>query len=188
MSKRFKILNGALDYLRTNDEGANPDAPTGTPLKLYQDWKKGARNISYDTSNWKPSGGLAQGVINPFGLSFGVGNLVSVPVSEKSKSNGALSAAFNAGGLAFNEEADPRKLAKFKPATCTVSAPDASKNDADAKSKLTGVEYNKIGRQSWTFPYGRPNDTAVESEIRAAIKTALSDNVNYTFQFTSEKL
>lgn len=45
--RRFKILDGALDYLRTNDVGANPDAPTGTPLKEYQDWKQLSTSIYF---------------------------------------------------------------------------------------------------------------------------------------------
>lgn len=36
-NKRFKVLQGALRYLRTNEDDINVTLPAGTPLRKFQD-------------------------------------------------------------------------------------------------------------------------------------------------------
>ena len=186
--KRFKILEGALDYLRTTDEGANPDAPAGTPLKEYQDWKKGARNVSYDRTADSLPEALVDVAINPFYFDVTAQSLTRVPISKRVLDFTGINAARNAGNITTAVTPVIQELAGFFPAQCTVSIPDTTKDNANATSKLTGVKYKKKGFRSYTFPYGAKADAARESIVRGEIRAAIGNDNNYQLQFTSEKI
>jgi hypothetical protein len=61
MARRFNNLDAALRYLRpasSGSDGVVPDAPAGTPLKRYQDWKAGKVDIDYPRSASSNPGSL----------------------------------------------------------------------------------------------------------------------------------
>ena len=186
-NKRYKILNGALDYLRTSDEGVNPDAPLGTPLKLYQDWKKGARNITYDTTNWKTAGELRDVAIFPFFKPYAAGDDLIVPASGKTLDSAVVADYRNQANIVAEPSDSAVRGQKYTPAKCTVSVPDASKNDATATSQLTGIQYNKVGRQSFTFPYGKSATVDYEQTVRADILAATPAEADVQISFSSER-
>lgn len=186
--KRFKILEGALDYLRTNDEAANPDAPAGTPLKEYQDWKKGARNVSYDRPADSLPEALVDVAINPFYFDVSAQSLTRVPISRRVLNFAGISTVRNAANITTSITPIVQELAGFFPAQCTVSIPDSTRDNDNAESKLTGVKYKKKGFRSYTFPYGAKADANRESAVRGEIRTAVGNNNNFQLQFTSEKI
>ena len=186
--KRFKILDGALDYLRTSDSAANPEAPANTPLKEYQDWKKGARNVTYDRAEDSLPEELIDVAVNPFYFPVTAQSLTLVPISKRTNDFAAIATLRTAANITTPAPATATRLEKFFPAQCTVSVPDTTKNDPDAISKLTGVKYDKKGYRSYTFPYGASADADRESEVRGNIRAALANGSNYQLQFTSEKI
>ena len=188
MSKRFKILDGALDYLRTAGDDANPDAPAGTPLKQYQDWKKGARNVTYTRDTQSLPEELVEVAINPFYYDVSAQSLTRVPISRRTLEYAPVNALRAAGNITSPAPNTATNLEKFFPAQCTVSIPDTTRNSPNATSQLTGVRYNKKGYRSYTFPYGASTDATRESEVRGNIKAALPADNNYQLQFTSEKI
>ena len=188
MTKRFKILNGALDYLRTNDDAPNPDAPSGTPLREFQDWKKGARNVSYDRDNNSLPEQLIDVAIHPFYFDFNAQSLTRTVISKRTLDNSAINALRTAGNITNPVPITVTELSGFFPAQCTVSIPDSTKDNPNATSQLTGVKYNKKGYRSYTFPYGAGADAARESEVRGNIRAAVGNENNYQLQFTSEKI
>ena len=84
--KRFGDLQRALNLLRPatsgDTTGAPPDAPAGTRLRLYQDWRKGAREVTYTRADNSRPISLDTVVIELFGVS-GTANKASVPVSRR---------------------------------------------------------------------------------------------------------
>lgn len=186
-SKRFKVLNSALDYLRTTDEGLNPDAPAGTPLRLYQDWKKGARNISYTRAATSRPDELLTVAVNPFGLLLETVNLYKVPLSKRTKERVPGTNPLVAAGIVEEVPAGAKKVRDFVPAKATVSVPSGSTSTTPETSKLTGVKYQPSNKISYTFPYGKKTGELLESSVRANITGAFGSVANSQISFTSEK-
>ena len=187
MSKRFKILDGALNYLRTTAEGDNPEAPQGTPLREYQEWKKGARNVEYERAPDSLPEALNDVKINPFYYDVGNTNLIIVPLSSRVQEQTSMNPFLGAANIDAGETNPGRRLAGFIPAKCTVAIPDSTKDNDNATSKLTGVKYKKKGFRTYTFPYGANTANPREREVRIRILAAVPENANYTVSFTSEK-
>lgn len=188
MTKRYKVLEGALDYLRTTDEGANPDAPVGTPLRQYQDWRKGARNVTYDRAADSLPEELIDVAVNPFYFDVGAQTLTRVPISNRTLTHAPINALREAANITNPVPPTAGDLRGFFPAQCTVSIPDTTKNNPNAVSKITGVAYNKKGYRSFTFPYGAAAQANRESEVRGNILAAVAQGSNFQVQFTSEKI
>lgn len=188
MTKRFKILDGALNYLRTNSTEANPDAPAGTPLKAYQDWKKGARNVTYDRPDGSNPEKLIDVAVIPFYFDPVETSLTRIPISKRVQDFTGISTLRGAANITVDVPAEVQDLRGFFPAQCTVSVPDASRDNPNAESSLTGVKYNKKGARSYTFPYGASGTAERESDVRANIRAAVPQGANYQLQFTSEKI
>ena len=188
MNKRFKILDGALDYLRTTDEGDNPDAPAGTPLKLYQDWKKGSRNVTYTRAGNSLPGELVTVVINPFGLELDGTNLYKVPLSKRTQENLPGAAPLTAANIATDVPSTAKQIRNFLPAKATVSVPSGSTTTTPVSSKLTGIPYKPSNRVSYTFPYGKKTGVLLEASVRADITNAFNGLTDVQISFESEKL
>ena len=188
MAKRFKILEGALDYLRTQDDGANPDAPTGTPLALYQEWKKGARNVTYDRDDASKPGELLEVSVNPFGLELDGANIYIVPLSKRVKDNIPGTSTLTAANITEEVPNTAKRVKGFIPAKAVISVPSGSTSTQDKTSKLTGVKYAPSNRVSYTIPYGQKTGVVRENAVRAAITEALSTVTGASVTFESERL
>lgn len=186
MGKKYKILDGALDYLRTTAEGDNPEAPVGTPLRQYQDWKKGTRNITYTRSADSLPENLIDVAVNPFYYDVSAASLTKTVMSQRTKGFSGINALRTAANITDPVPATATSLRGFFPAQCTVSVPDSTKDDNNATSQLTGLKYKKKGKRSYTFPYGAKADADRESEVRGNIAAAVVADSNYELQFTSE--
>lgn len=188
MSKRFKALNTALKYLATSDADDNPQAPTGTYLRKYQDWKSGARDIEYTREAASKPQEILQAELNPFGLAETAANAVLVALSKRA----SLASIGNTMKTACNYETEnlgeTKKLAGFIPAKATVFIGVGTTSGTPETSKITGAKYKKRGGASYTFPYGASTTKPREGEVRTAILTALASNTNASVSFTSEKL
>ena len=71
MVKRFNNLDAALKYLRPTGatEGTPvPDAPAGTPLAKYQDYKAGKVDLDYPRASGSLPGEINIVVVKPFAL------------------------------------------------------------------------------------------------------------------------
>ena len=187
-TKRFKILDGALDYLRTTDEGVNPDAPTGTPLKLYQDWKKGARNVTYERTAASKPGELLTVSIVPFGLAEADTAGYRVPLSLRAKNNIPGTNTLVAANIQQDVPPGADDAYGFVPAKATITVPSGTNSTAEVTSKLTGVKYAPSNTVSYTIPMGQKTTTTREIRVREAILAAVSDVAGVGVSFTSEKL
>lgn len=188
MSRRFKILEGALDYLRTSAETDNPDAPAGTPLKLYQDWKKGARNVTYVRAAASKPGELLEVAVNPFGLALDGANIFRVPLSKRAKDNTPGAGTLVAANIVQEVPNTAKENRGFLPAKATISVPSGSTSTGLETSKLTGVKYRANNKVSYTIPYGKKTGVLVESEVRAAILGAVGNVTGAQVTFESERL
>ena len=188
MNKRFKILKGGLKYLRTESDDANPDAPAGTPLREFQDYIRGAKNVTYTRANDSLPEELLEIAINPFYFAVNANSLTKVPISKRTKDFTGISALRNAAGITDPVPETATSLENFFPAQCTASIRDASKDDNNARSELTGVKYKKKGYRNYTFPYGATTENDREGEARAAIIAAAGADSGLQLQFTSEKI
>lgn len=188
MTKRYKVLDGALKYLRTDDDDPNPQAPANTPLREYQTWKAGERNIEYEREEDSLPEELLKVVINPFGETFDAENKYIVDLSKRTNDFNGISTLRAAGNIVDVLPDNANNVKGFIPAKCTVAVPDSTKDDPNAESQITKIKYFKKGFRSYTFPYGAGSATDREKTVRNAILDAIPDGSNYTVTFTSEKL
>jgi hypothetical protein len=188
MAKRFKILDGALNYLKFGDTSSDVTLPAGTPLRKFQEVRRKERAVTYvrETSSLPKSFEIVS--INPF--AFPVNDTVEakIPMSQRVAESSAASEAFTVAGISRGATVKGSKYRGFIPAKCTLSIPFAGNAKTDEPSKLTGVKYSTKGRASFTFPYGKKAGTILESEVRAAITAVYADNKTYDLRFKSEKI
>lgn len=71
MSKRFNNLEAALKYLRpvgATEETEVPDAPAGSQLRQFQDYKGGKRVVTYTRASNSNPGNMTVASLKPFAL------------------------------------------------------------------------------------------------------------------------
>lgn len=185
--KRFKILKGALKYLRTSETDIDVTLPAGTPLRKFQDYDNNKVLVNYDRRTGSLPGALLDATLNPFALPLEADSITATKVSRRATLKGEVKALFTLGGLddAPDVAGDVRR--GFIPAKCTVTIPNATLAKPNAVSQLTGKKYKTKGSETFTFPYGKNTGNATESEARAAITGALNDNPTYGVTFSSER-
>lgn len=186
--KRFKILEGALDYLRTPGDDDNPDAPLNTPLRQYQEWRKGTRNVSYTRRDDSLPGEINDASLIPFFFTYEEANRILVPISQRAQNETVMNPFLTAANVDTGDTQPARRYRNFIPAKVTVSVLNAQLNDPNAVSQLTGVTYKKLGKESYTIPYGAKSATTREADVRADIRAAVPEGQNYTLVFESEKI
>ena len=187
MGKRFKVLEGALKYLATSDDAPNPQAPAGTPLRRFQEYKSRERLISYDRAADSMPEELLKVMINPFGEPFEDANKYIVDLSKRVNDATPINVFKVPAGIIEAVTPEANLVKGFIPAKCTISIPDTGRDDNNATSKFTGVKYNKIGKRSYTFPYGASDASDRESTVRGKILDTVPTETNYGITFTSEK-
>ncbi len=100
MPKRFNNLDAALKYLRpvgANDTTEIPDAPTGTQLRNYQDYKAGKRMVTYTRATGSNPGDITGAALKPFGLPAADTSNFLVDISQRAITN------FAAAGVTATE-------------------------------------------------------------------------------------
>ncbi len=188
MSKRFTRLETALKYIR-QPRGTTPvDAPTGTALRLYQDWKAGRRAIEYTRVTGSNPGKILNFSLNPFGLEIAPANLTIVPTSRRANSSTTGQAIRAAANLNTELTEDATELQGFIPAKATIFAGTGTTTLVADGSEITGIPYRKRNGSSFTIPYGASASRPREAEVRAAIRAALVGSPNATVSFKSERL
>ena len=188
MSKRFKILKGALEYLRNGDTATDVTLPAGTPLRRFQEWNNKERAVTYTRRTESNPLALDDVSVFPFGIPHSTGDDYIVPISRRTATETSISALRAKANIVSSPSATANRVRGFVPAKCTVSVPNASLNDNSVTSKLTGLSYAKKGAESYTFPYGKSGTVTYEETVRAEIRGALTTSQNFILVFKSEKL
>ena len=172
----------------STDPNASGDAPTGSQLKYYQDYVKGARQVTYgDRAAGDSPGKLEQKLIQLFGVLGDPGKTnakVSTRALGKIGETGLATTDLNwltTGTAAYAGD--------FIPARATVSV----RNDtvsAPVSSKLTGRKYKPKGANSYTFPFGKGTETTSDFKTEAdKIKTKVATGTTArSVSFRSEDL
>lgn len=188
MSKRFTRLEAALKYIRPGQGGAIADAPSGTPLRLYQDWKAGRRVIEYTRDGGSNPDRILKVSVNPFGYPTTEGSLAVVPVSQRAILSTVGAAIKTAANIEDETEVGAQELRGFIPAKAIIFAGTGTASTTGEPSEITGLRYKKRNGASFTIPYGASVSKPREVEVRAAIKAVLVSSPNATVSFKSEKL
>jgi hypothetical protein len=176
MGKRFKALNLALTYLRNvgnDDDSPVPNAPQGTQLARYQDYKAGKIAVNYDRASGSNPIELEEVDVKPFAVAPTSTVLAMVDYSQRAKNN------IKNTGLTVdvlnhvNTSANSSKINGFVPARATVVLYGTAAGTAE-RSKITGRPYKKRRNQSYTFPFGQGTDEPNYAAARAAILNAVA--------------
>jgi hypothetical protein len=179
MGKRFNNLDAALKYLRppgANDTTEIPDAPAGTQLRQYQDYKGGKRVITYTRNASSNPGDITSAALKPFALPAANTTSYLVDISQRAITN-FTAAGVDAGALNIDTTpegtANLQKLNGFTPARAVIK--NVTGTTATTKtSKVTGDTYKSKAGASYTYPFGRSTDDPSYSEVKAAITAAVS--------------
>ncbi|MDZ8071140.1 MAG: hypothetical protein RMY64_36925 [Nostoc sp. DedQUE08] len=171
MAKRFNNLDAALKYLRptsSGEDGVVPDAPAGTPLKKYQDWKAGKIDIDYPRSASSNPGRIVAVSIKPFALPVASTDEYIVRMSNRAQGQyslfGLSAAALGIAAVDSNDiVARELKPAKASCRNITGTTPTS------VTSKLTGRPYKTKADTGYTFPFGAITAQPSYSDQKAAI-------------------
>lgn len=171
--RRFGDLQRTLNMLRSatsnDNEGDAPDAPPGTRLRFYQDWKKGGRTVTYNRENDSNPGKLEEAKIELFSVS-GTANKATVPVSKRAK-DGATAVGLPPGLLGWGNDATTF-LGSVVPAKITVYL-GGTREATATRSKLTGTPYKpRTNSKSYTLPFGKTGTDSYAEKARALITAA----------------
>lgn len=192
MTKRFKVLDKALKYCRVGTgTSAVSTPPAGSPLEQFQKYKDGAIQPDYaqfrsDSSN---PGEISRTTIAPFGYPPAQSTRFKVPFSNRTKTRQSVASLLTACNLDSTQTIldAAQEVTGFIPAKATIFIPTSS--TTTRTSELTGIQYERIGGESYTFPYGRSSSTEYESEVRAAVAIAAQAiNDKYTVSYSPEKI
>ena len=192
MPKRFNNLQAALKFLKTPGaaEGSPvPDAPAGTVLRKFQDYKAGKVDLDYPRASASLPGSLNLVKIKPFGYPAADTTSAIVEISNRSAGQystvGLSEAALGIAQLAPSGET-AIKLAGFKPAKAV--ARNVTGTTAQSKtSKLTGLPYKSKASASYTFPLGRTTSNPSFSEQKGAIIALIEQTPSRSVSFVPEK-
>jgi hypothetical protein len=171
MAKRFNNLDAALKYLRpasSTDDGVIPDAPAGTPLKKYQDWKAGKVDIDYPRAAASNPGKIEKISVKPFGEPVASTSEYLTSISGRAQAQYALF-GLTAANLGIEAPDNDDVVSKgYKPAKAScrnVTGTVAS----SVTSKLTGIPYKTKADTAYIFPFGRTTTNPSYKEQKAAI-------------------
>ena len=186
-NKRYKILDGALDYLAFGDEATDVKLPANTPLRKFEEWRDKERKITYDRTEQSLPKELITVKVNPFFRNVTVDDPIQVTLSKRVNDNTVAKKGLAPGNVITSDTITGISVTGYTPAKCTVTLPFNDARAEKPKSQLTGLPYKRSNTASYTFPYGRGTNTEFEAEVRAAIKGAYSATDKASLRFTAEK-
>jgi hypothetical protein len=142
MPKRFNKLNAALKYLRPLSGGENatvPDAPAGTALKKFQDYKSGKIKVEYTRSNSSKPGETLDVSLRPFAFPAADARTILTTISTRAKSS-FVTFELDLAKLGLDETPEPTaiEMAGFKPARAICKHTTGTTPGAATTSKITG--------------------------------------------------
>lgn len=188
---RFRRYEFALKTLRSvAGAGATTgvvNAPPGSVLERYQQYKSGSTVPSYPRADTSLPGGFITVSIVPFG--FGEDNPTIVELSQRASGQYALFGGVANLGITTTLPDDAIARAGYIPAKATVFA--GSGTTTNGTSQITGVPYKKRNGESYTAPFGAVGTGAAAREYprRQAIATAVAaGGGNRTVTFQPEQL
>jgi hypothetical protein len=176
MVKRFNNLDAALKYLRAPGAGADdlaPDAPAGSQLKKYQDFKSGKVKIDYPRAAASLPGNLEEVALEPF--AFPAADTTKYLVDFSSRGKGEV-ATFGLSLTALNVSetlTGATRAIGFTPARAIVT--NVTGTTASSKpSKVTGKSYKSKTKVSYTMPFGSKASNGSYAEVKSAITAAVA--------------
>lgn len=184
MPKRFNNLDAALKYLnpKGSDGESTSEAPVGSQLRFYQDWKSGKRAVEYgDRDASSRPGNLKTVAIKPFAFTAADDTEYKVDFSERAETN-LTAAGVTVAKLGINNSIDSaNNVVNFKPAKVIITIVGTASTPQE--SKLTGRKYKKQNNASYTFPFGRTTADPVYAQAKAELtSTAQASNRIISFQ------
>lgn len=188
MAKRFRALERALKYIQSPTSVTPVDAPTGSALRLYQDWKGKKRTITYERDTNSNPDKILRVAVNPFAYEPEATNLAIVAYSQRASTAGVATSMASSGNITLEVPEGAQNLKGFRPAKATVFIGTGSTGGTPEPSSITGIKYKKRPGTSYSFPYGCSSTDKRESEVRKKIRIALKTVANSSVSFTSEKI
>lgn len=186
-NKRYKILDGALDYLAFGTDATDVKLPANTPLRKFQEWRDKERKVTYDRLEASLPEELLPVKVNPFFRGVTADDPIQVTLSKRVNDNTVAKKGLTPGNVIISDTITGIAVRGYTPAKCTVILPFNDSRTDTPKSQLTGLPYKRSNTASYTFPYGRETNTEFEADVRAAIKGAFPADDNASFRFTTEK-
>lgn len=189
MPKRFNNLNAALRYLNpkgTDDGTATGEAPAGSQLREYQDWRSGKRSIEYgDRPDSSKPKNLIPVAVKPFAIPSTDTDEYIVDLSDRAD-KGKATASVTDTLLGYKTDlSSAQNVSNFTPARVTISSVGTGATTT-ATSKITGRKYKKKNTSSYTYPIGQTTANKSYKEIKTAIVAAIASGTNLSASFSAE--
>lgn len=163
MGKRFSRIK----YLIKTNLAMGIDMAADDNIKAFKAFRAGD-SLTYDVKGTK-RGGNQPAVLVPFGVT-GFKTRYVTKMSQRSFSNmttlGVTEARLNIdSGSAVDASIQGKKQPGFAPAKIIVGVPTAGGVATTPKSGITLLEYTKIPKSSYTFPFGKQDTLGQQSYV-----------------------
>lgn len=182
--QRFANLNAALNYLRpASGGGVSPEAPAGTPLRNYQEYRAGRVRRTVTRQTTSNPGIRSDYDILLFGEDtandsaiIGVGSRAagSLPL-------GTIGLAQLGLTLRGGSSTAPEFAGVFAPAKVTFFRVTGT-TGTQTRSQITGLNYRSRNGNSFTLPFGKVAATDRYRDRASAIDSGSGANVICSFQ------
>lgn len=187
-NKRYKILDGALEYLAFGDTATDVTLPANTPLRKFQEWRNNEREVNYERLEQSLPGSISEVGVNPFAMPLDGTAIAKAPISQRVLDLNSLADTRGAANVITAVPSTARNYENFEPAKAIVTLPFNDPRTETPTSQLTGLKYNRANKTSYTIPYGKKTGTLLESEVRAEIVAAVNAIAGASVRFKSEKI
>lgn len=189
MAKRFKNLDAALKYLRAPSATAGTapvNAPAGSQLAEYQEFKSGKKTVTYNRDAESRPGNLGEAYIKAFALPAADTKVFLVDFSNRAKTAIANTGVTNALLGHADDSPEASRAYGYTPARATIILIAAGEGTT-TPSKITGKPYKKKNNNTYTYPFGRATANPTYSEQKGAILNAVAkSNTNRGVSFKPE--
>jgi len=186
MGKRFSRLNSALRYLQKTAGGDASDAPAGTFLAKYQDYKAGKVKPEYTRNDASKPGSLEIRELEPFGVDPTTFVPARVPISNRALTSiTGYNISLTELGVS-NVSQTGLEYKSFIPAKAIIRKVGTAESTPKS-SKITGFPYKgRANANSATFPFGQTESKKLYGEQKAAIIAKVEAGSNLAVSFKPE--
>ncbi|MTJ11847.1 hypothetical protein FJR11_04395 [Anabaena sp. UHCC 0187] len=188
MSKRFNNLDAALKYLRPVNATAEtevPDAPAGTPLRKYQDYKAGKVAITYTRATASLPGDIKVIALKPFAFPAASTLVLKSGISNRALINiGDYGLTAAEAGIDTAIPAEAQEAVGFTPAKAICKKVTGT-TASSTPSKILGSSYKRKTSNTHTIPLGRTTTGAswgAQKGIVLAKVSAAAGNTSVSFK------
>ena len=182
--RRFSKLLGGLNYLRPIGGGVSPEAPSGTPLRNFQEYRAGRVNRTVTRSATSNPGVKTLYRLELFSLAT-TNDTADYKVGQRARDGlsqiQGLTLQLLGLTLSVPGGDPPQFSGRFSPAKVTCFRREGTGTGGTRRSQITGINRRTVNGNSYTLPFGKVAETDRYRDRASTINRATGAGVICSF-------